>query len=188
MENEKQLWTQFNLAENNPGLGGGILYCLRYALPRIEGHQEVVVDTLKGLGVCIVEEGDKLGLKFRSEYATNKDQNSLLRRVNALVEELSCLNEAIEYSRAGFGDCRTIEDLKNKLMCSYFEIFEKGSHVEAYDLVDFTIPRMVRDITIADRQNKVLSSKDRKSLEELSTFAKRQAEHMNDPRGYVLFG
>lgn len=188
MTDEKQLWEQFQPGASSPSPGAGILYCLKYELPRIEAHHKSVVDALKELGVCIVEEGEKLGLRFCSEYSTNGDQSNLLGRVNALVEELACLNEALEYSRGGLGDCRTIDDLKNRLMVSYFDMLTRGSQVNAYELVEFIIPSMVGDLNWAHGQNRVLSCRDRKSLEELSMFAKRKADHMNNPHGYAVFG
>ena len=54
---DKTLWDYFNLAEQNPDQGGGILYCLRYDQPRIKAHQVCVVNALKSLGLDLVEIG-----------------------------------------------------------------------------------------------------------------------------------
>ena len=43
---DKTLWEEFNLAENNPDQGGGILYALRYNADRIKAHREAVVGAL----------------------------------------------------------------------------------------------------------------------------------------------
>jgi len=179
---EKDLWKQFNLGKNNPSPGGGILYCLRYSPERIEAHQESVISALENIGATIQDYADQqVAVSFKNLDESQK------RRAVILLEELSVLNEAQEYHEAGFGRYRSISELKDGLMCSYVNILERDQ-VAAYDLVDVNIPQIVRDIRIADKQNKILSAFEREQIKELSDFAKRQVEHMNYPAGYIVFG
>jgi hypothetical protein len=178
---EKDLWKQFNLGKNNPSPGGGILYCLRYSPERIEAHQESVISALENIGAEIIDLGQGLGISLKGLGESEQ------RRAVILLEELSVLNEAQEYHEAGFGRYRSISELKDGLICSYLRALERDQ-VAAYDLVDVNIPQIVRDISIADKQNKILNSLEREEIKELSDFARRQVEHMNHPGGYIVFG
>jgi len=179
--NQQDLWHVFNLGENNPDQGAGILYCLRYSVDRIHAHQESVISTLQTLGVTLEDAGQDI-------YAhLPKNGTDIQReRVYILFEELSCLNEAMEYVQAGFNQFDNVEDLKNGLVTQYFGLLQKGNLAEAYDLVDLTIPEIAQDLRVAHLQNKVHSSQDLKNLEELVDFSRRQVNNLNHPM--VLFG
>jgi len=180
---DDKLWSEFNLAKSNQDPGAGILYCLRYDANRLKGHQEQVVTALKSLGIKLDDLGDN------NIVASFIEPNSIVEkgeRAYLLLEELSCLNEAIEYTEVGFGKFKSIEELKHGLITTYFSLLTDEKKVEAYDLISTVIPQIVRDIRIADSQNKALSNKEKKALEELILFTKRKEALASGK--YVLFG
>ena len=178
--NEDDLWNTFNLAKANEDPGGGILYCLRYSSEKINAMQENIVSFLKKSGVEMIDQGEGIGAKI--------DKNLLNpQKAYLLLEELSVLNEAKEWIGAGMGDLQTISKLKSHFITTYFYTLNRNK-VDAYNLVDVIIPNICRDIACAHQQNRVLSSRSKKDLGELFYFSKKQIEHLNDPRGYVVFG
>ena len=180
---EEKLWREFNLGERNPAQGGGILYCLRYSKERLEGHQEQVIKSLENLQVSI---------RDFSEFRLALDLNMVLRgdkkRVFSLLEELSVINEALEHKVGGFGKCRTIADLKDLLISSYLVCLKSGDMANSYEIVASLIPQIIKDLNIAGVQGKKFKRYEQRDIQELKDFAKRQFDHLNDSRGYVLFG
>jgi hypothetical protein len=179
---EKTIWEQFQIPKYDPG--AGLLYCLRYGLDRIEAHRTQVVSALQELGVQLEQRGesDVIDMFLRRPSTTSEKT-----RASSLASELSVLNEATEYKEAGFG-YKNIEDLTTGLIVQYFTLLDTRSLAVVYDFVDLIIPQIVRGLRTADKQNKVLSSRERASLSELERFAKRQFNHLNSPVRIAVIG
>jgi hypothetical protein len=177
---EKSLWDEFNLGARNPDPGAGLLYCLRYSEDRIKAHQVAVVDALTSLGAWIDLAGEGVGVGFPDNFERD--------RARLLLEELSCLNEALEYSSVGFNRFDSVKQLKSGLMSSYLDLLSSGNMVGSYEMISAGIPQIVNDLRVADFQNKVLSGRDREELSDLVRFVKRQDHILNSPGQYVLFG
>lgn len=185
MNAEDKMWKEFNLAEQNPSPGGGILYCLRYTREHIEAHHQHVVTALKELGIQLQDVTEGIAVVPTRELDEVERQ-----RVMHLLEELSVQNEAIAYHGAGFGACKTIGELQNHLV-SAVEGCMSRTHQDlptAYDLVTITIPQLVRDLRVSHRQNDVLSALDLDTLEALADYARRKEDLLNRPGGVVVFG
>lgn len=182
-KHDKTLWEEFSLAENNPDPGAGILYCLKYSEDRIKAHREAVIKVLKGLGIEMeeIEEGVAV-------IPAHKPDDSESRKLLILLEELSCLNEAQEYKEAGLKDVHTIPQLTEALTSLYYKLLGERRMADAYNLVDVSIPQIVRDLSIAQEQNGVLSKTDKDALMELETFAKRVTERLAGSNRLVVFG
>lgn len=185
---DKTLWEQFNLAEQNLDPGAGILYCLRHSEDRIRGHQESIIEALQSLSISLKEVEEAIAVVLPQPLPEDQFQ-----RVYLLLEELSCLNEAIEYIECGYGQYRNIAQLTAGLATAYYQCLKDHHLPRAYDMVAVVIPQIVRDITIADHQNDVLSSSERRELTDFMEFARRNEQLLNNPRarnpsGVVLFG
>lgn len=180
---EKTLLNEFNLAEKNPDQGGGILYCLRYDEDRIKGHQESVANALTSMGIEVYEVDE--GIAVKPPKRLNKSEYS---KFYSLLEEISCLNDALEYSAIGFSQFDNISELKNGLVTSYFDLLEEDNLADAYNMVTLLIPEIVGDLRIADHQNGVLSVSERKELTDLMNFAQRHYKLLNNSHGFVTIG
>lgn len=180
---EKTLWEEFNLAENNPDPGGGVAYCLKYDEDRISAHRESVITALKEIGVKMEELGEDIAVVPPHQFDDSEQQKLLL-----LLEELSCLNEACEYIDAGLTNVKSVFELKSILISSYSELLKENNLADAYNLVDMFITQLVHDLTIAHEQNKILTNTDLKELEELADFAEREVKKLNNPHGFVVMG
>lgn len=182
-EKQSSLWEVFNLAEHNPDQGGGILYCLRYTEEVLVGKQRQVVSALTKLGFTLKEV--EQGIEAASSHNLS---DSDYRRAGALFEELSVINEALEYKQGGFDRIKSIQDLKNTIIGDFFGFLERRKLAEAYDLVSVVVPTLVRDIARADRQNKLLTRQDKVALQELQDFARKKEKFLNSPGGTVTIG
>lgn len=180
---EKILWDKFNLAEKNPDQGGGILYCLRYTYERIRGHQESIVTALESIGIELVEIDEGIGVK--STLALNESEQN---RVYALLEELSCLNEALEYAEAGLNQYNSIGQLGNGLMNTYIELLKENKKPDAYNFITMMMYPIIRDLRTANNQNGVLSASERRELTDLIEFTKGQYDLLNRPKEYIVLG
>ncbi|MBI2129554.1 hypothetical protein HYU07_04910 [Candidatus Woesearchaeota archaeon] len=180
----KTLWERFNLAEKNPDRGGGILYCLRYDYDRINAHRECIVAALKSMKFQL-EEVDGGIAAVPEKPLTDHEGN----KAYILLEELSVLNEAQEYIEAGYGYIKNIEALKDRLVSHYLSVFSKSKNlIDAYNFVDMVIPEIVHDIRVADAQNGILSNKEKKTLDDLLEFSKRQTNLLNARGGLAVIG
>ena len=176
---------QFNLAENNPDQGGGILYCIRYNREHIDEHHAQVVEALKHMGITFKDEEGGNGIAVNAENTLSQDEE---RRTLALLEELSVINEARKYKDAGLDDVKSITELSNRLMLTYHALLDAKNLADAYNFVDIFIPRVVNDIHLADQQNKILSAEDRKAVKELYSFARSKEKFLNKNKSVVLGG
>ena len=178
---EKTLWEQFNLRDYNLDQGGGILYCIRYSPERLSAHRNAIIRSLESRGIYIEEAEDRLGVGSRRTQ-NHEERNSALM----MLEELSVLNEATEYQEAVFGQYRSIRELVDGIKTSVLEGISQESLVDTYNFLEMSVPQIVRDIRIADQQNKVLCNKERQALNSLMEFASRQVRQLNSPHGLVL--
>lgn len=179
---EEELWEQFNLGENNPDPGGGILYCLRYSMDRLIEHRRIIIAALKKYGAEMEDLGEDIGVVLKMNTEESKEG------IIYTLEELSVLNEAIGYKIRIDEGINSLEQLKCGFISAYFELLKERELAEAYDLVSMTIPMIVRDINTAHSQNNVLSEQEKKSLDELASFSEKQTEYLNNPLGKVIFG
>lgn len=177
-----ELWEQFNLAENNPDRGGGILYCLRYSYDMIRAKREQLISIMKNNGIQLVEMEDGM-----ISVETGTDSLDEHRKNFILFEELSVLNEAAEYYEAGLGPFNSVDDLMRKLVSHYDQLMMKKNLPDAYNFISTAIPEVISDLRFADRQNNVLSKKDRKTIEETLDYARSQSALLENPRNAVIF-
>ncbi len=175
---------QFNLAENNPDQGGGILYCMRYEREHIEEHHAQVIAALKAMGISFREEGES-GIAAESQDDLDPEQQ---RRRFALLEELSVINEAREYKEAGLDGVKSVSELSNRLVVTFHGLLRSRKLANAYDFVTVFLPMIISDIRLADKQNKVLSSEDRAALDKLSAFVVSKERFLNSPGGFTVLG
>jgi len=188
LSSESELWGQFNLAENNPDPGGGILYALRYSPEHLAAQRQGVVLALGDLGVRLYDLGEGIGAAY-SETPVSEHW-----KIPLLLEELSVINEADEYASSGLGGAQSIPELVPAIRSIYF------SYLEGYRstgdpeplavaglLVDEAIPGLIRDLIVAQDQSGVLSKKDQAALRELQEFSSRQS-HVLASGEFVLFG
>ena len=179
---ETDLWTQYNLAERNPDVGGGIAYCLRYNSESLSIKRDYVIDALKSLTLDIEEHGEGLAVSFPKDASCSETQ-----RVVLLLEELSVLNDALDYARVGLDQYSSVSELCNGIKINYFDSLSSDI-VQAYNLVDMFVPAIVRELRIADMQNGILSSKDKESLDGLVAFAQNHVKLHNHPGGFTVLG
>jgi hypothetical protein len=167
---ELSLWNQFNLVENNPDPGGGILYAIRYDSDTLLTRRDAIRTAIIGSGATIFEldyglgiDGSVIEVEGRSRFAV-------------LIEELSVLNEAIEYHEADL-NVESIAELSQHLR----NVFMAGlltDHLTAFDLVNINIPQIIKDIEIAHNQNDVISREEQTILKDLGKFAATRAEQV----------
>ncbi len=172
---------QFNLAERNPDQGGGILYCMRYSGEHIDEHHAQIVEALKRMGITFTDEGDNIGARADTELSPEAE-----RQVTLLLEELSVINEAREYKEAGLDDVKNIRELSDYLISTFYSLLKSKNISDAYNFVTVFIPRIISDISLADRQNKVLTNQDRAALDKLSEFMKSKEKQLNSHRITIL--
>jgi hypothetical protein len=165
---EKILWDQFNLAENNPDPGGGILYAIRYDTEELLAHRDAVISACDEAGASIREINDTLVGVTLFDVA-EEDQD----RVVILLEELSVVSEAIEYHEAGINPA-DLSDLADE------------SKIYALNLVDLGIPTLVDDLEVAQSQNDVLTLEDQRIIRGLGSFASMNAELFGSHRVVIL--
>jgi hypothetical protein len=180
---EKSLWQQFNLREDNPHPGRGILYCLKYSKERLTTHQERVISSLQSRGVELRDNGKGIDAKINGEGVLSE-----LDRVYELLGRLSCVNEALEYIEVGLGQYRSLGELKIGMTIQYYSLLEEDRLADAYNLVDMFIPRIIRDIKTEEERKVTLNKDENTALEELSKFAINQINALNHPGGVALFG
>ncbi|MBW2995923.1 hypothetical protein KY332_01350 [Candidatus Woesearchaeota archaeon] len=180
---EKSLWHEFNLGETHPAQGGGLMYCLRYDIGRINTHHETVVSALESQGVTLEDAGDLIRVN-PGKNLNDSQKNSLV----LMLEELSVLNDARAYASMGYDKYNDFEELKNGLVSAYFDLLEHSNIADAYNFLTLGITQIIKDAKIADMQNKCLKSNERAALKELTSFVKKQDRLMNLPGGFVLYG
>lgn len=176
------LWKVFNLAENNPDRGGGMLYLLRYGSENLKEHQKVIISVLEAMPVEIEDVGEGLGIKPKRHLTEAEFSNLKL-----FLEELSVVNEALEYAEGGFEGVDSIRALKDKLIVAFLGTLSAGNKIAAYDLFDITGPEIIRDMRYADRNGGVLSEEDRAALNELQDYAAHKVKTLGG-RSLVLIG
>jgi uncharacterized membrane protein YecN with MAPEG domain len=177
---EKSLWEEFNLAQANPDRGGGILYCLRYPEDRLRAHQKQVISAINDLGAVPKDLGEFITVVPGREWDLHER-----RRVAYLLEELSVLNEALEYVDVGFGVFNNVSELKDGLIMHYLDaLLKRGDVLHAYGLVTSTIPGIAKDLRTAHEQNRVLSPQDEVALRDMEFFS---LMHTNMMDSYLKF-
>ncbi len=173
----------FNLGEANPDPGAGLLYSLRYGAERLRGHQNAGIKALRKIGVAFEDIGEGM-VAARTEITS--DDTSQTARVMALCEELSCLNEALEYKDQG-ATWKSVIEVETVHLTAFYDFIRTGNIVDAYAIVSGAIPQIVSDLMTAHHQNKVLSPYDLGVLKRLQTFAEIKRRELEHPGGKVYF-
>ena len=174
------LWMEFNLRENNPDVGGGILYCLRYDSKILAHKRDYIISNLNSQGLKIKEHGEDLAVIPPKDMRESGFQKTVL-----LLEELSVLNDALDYASIGLDQYNSLFELKNGLITNYFNML-KPDQVGAYNFVDLFIPQVAKELYIADKQNKILSSSEKDELEQLVSFAEDQVKSLNNSGDSII--
>jgi hypothetical protein len=179
----ENLWQEFNLAENNPDPGGGILYAIRYETDALREQQSRVIGGLvtMGVGISVGEFDNQLRVVI-PETAPEQRQKAAI-----MLEELSVVNEALEYHVAGF-DCESISELSERLKATFRSQFNNTDKVDAYDLATIAIPQIVGNILAAHEQNGVLSKEEVVTVLGLRDFAGEKEALLDGSHGIVVLG
>jgi hypothetical protein len=179
---QTELWNKFNLAENNPDPGGGMLYALRYDTDSLTSHRDAVVESIRARGASIVVLGDMLGIDLYELEAEDEGTAMLL------VEELSVVNEALEYHKDGIV-YDSIDALAANIKGSFIDGIisnDAGKKADAYNLVGLGIPMLVKDLKTAHAQNEVFSPDELRTVRELGNFAATQVELFGNHRVVII--
>lgn len=81
--------TEFKLWESSPDQGAWVLYGARYSVEQLRLKQEQVIHVLEGR-VIFHDDGDAIGIQ---NIGGGTPEPSTL----ALIEELACINEALDF-------------------------------------------------------------------------------------------
>lgn len=182
IESSSEIWLQFNLGEQNPSPGGGILTCLRCSREEIEERHPSVVSAIQDMGVSL--EDIDTGIAVIPQNPLSQEDTVKLM---ALLEQLSVLNEALEYHGAGYGAFHTIAELRNGIVSQFLTLLiDQKDLPGAYNLVDLVVPEIVRDIRVTHKRESILSQDEEHELDELTEFAKIKVRQLN--RQSVLIG
>ncbi len=183
-EQEKTLWKIFNLGNLNPSKGGGVMYFLRYSPERINTHRNQVVSALKAMDVELRDCQDKILVRTPVPYKDLTKTNK--SRLSALLEELSVLNEATEFNET-YGDCRTLDQLGDRLIQVYWALLDSQKLANAYNFVSMGIPEIVQGLKQSE-QNHALYKREKTSIEKLAEFARRKTKYLGRTHGFVILG
>jgi len=178
------MWSEFNLAENNPDPGGGILYAIRYDTDDLAEHRATVVDAMRVAGTSIADVDGMLAVDLSG---VNEDDR---QRVRVLVEELSVTNEAIEYHEAGINP-NSIDGLANSLKSSFGDGIlsdDTDKKIAAFNLLDLGIPLIVGDLKTAQEQNRPLTQEEYRTVKGLGDFAARSSRFYGSRRVIIIGG
>lgn len=170
------LWKQFQLPQELHSKGSGIMYYLRYSFDRVCAHRDQIAKELQSRGVYMEDFEHGIGVSIKPLVKN-------IRPIQHLLEELSALNEAVEYFEA-FGRKMTLDELKSSIQLKTFDLLGRDLP-EAYNFVDYHVPMLVSEIRAADR-NDVLYGHERRTLQEITDFASNKVEQLNRPGGIIL--
>lgn len=180
LQTKGDLWKEFNLGGANPDPGGGILYAVRYEAEVLERAQERLATTLGELGVTIAEHDQGLGVSFDGIPDDSVEHAALL------VEEISVVNEALEYHDAGLGKCNSIAELCDALRGAFFSLETPETKDGALDLVDLFIPQVTGDILNAHKKSNVLKRDELEEIHDLIEFAETQSAFLGGHNLVIL--
>lgn len=169
----EELWNFYTLAPDNPDPGGGILYAVRYDTLSLYTHRDRVVDSLIEQGCSIFFTEDGLLILSIDGVSEDKEESVLL-----LIEELSVVNEALEFHEEGLNP-DSIDGLAESLKASFArDIVSRDPSIKAaaLNLVDLFIPQVVEDIHEAQAQNRVLTPAQQQKINELGYFASLKSD------------
>lgn len=156
------LWESYNLREQNPDIGGGVLYAIRYDFNILNDKREQIITELNRVSEIKQSEN--------SIYLVPRDKNKSLDCLGNLAEKLSVLNDAIYYCEMGFEWCKSVEDLTNYCVKSYLQVLEENDLENSKYLINILFPDLITRLSTAHLQNKVLSKTDLKNLKRLESL------------------
>lgn len=171
MAESMELGAEFNLRENNPDPGGGLLYAVRYSPDMLDLKTEQVLDALDHWGYEFIEHEDQIG--FRHVEGGPVEERAVI-----MLGELSVINDAKHYQALGWGVNHesvgeVIRDAQGMALDAFDRTLRRDSDakIEAYDMATLHLPQLIRDLAIADAQNGVLSTAERHALDGLADTA-----------------
>lgn len=158
-----ELWKEFSLGEGkNPDAWGGIMYALKYSSELIEQKALQIATVLDGIEWLSIQEIDE-GLRVDASWV----QEESIARVSALLEEQSVLTDAKAYRKLlDDMNISSIAWLKDHVI-GLMAVLNNENKVDLYNQVDMWIRLIVQEIAFADRQNQVLTTQQRKELQEV---------------------
>ncbi|MEK7059178.1 MAG: hypothetical protein AAB971_00240 [Patescibacteria group bacterium] len=179
-----ELWSQFNLGvHNNPDPGGGLLYALRYSDEHLDMQRNAVLRPIIDSSAEIIEvDSAQLAIDMSTVAETE------MARVLVLLEELSIVNEAVEYQTDGGVTPMSLKDFAQGLIIGFFQGARARGMAKSLLYVEQDIPRIVSDLATADEQNGVLTKSERRILEGLSDFAAHHTDRLAGRHSVVLAG
>jgi len=176
---EDNPWENFFTTRCNPIFGGGIWYCLKYNEHKLKIDRNDAIGRLKELGVRLIE--NKGYIRPSSIYDLNEEEGD---EADFFLDELSLLNEAIDFSYMGFDQFNNISELVNGTVETYTQLIRTNDQHKAMRFTFKVIPDMVLGLRNMDQQYqkfsyKLLSEYDEKEISDLLDFAERQ-KHVVD--------
>lgn len=167
------LWKEFNLAENNQDQSWWILYAMKYSREVLEVKREYVTKAIELLEVKPIDKWDLIEVRISG---LSKDD---IQRLYLLLEELSVINEALEWKEWWVEGFDFIIKLKNHLIQLRIDwIYNKAnsynSAVEAINLA--------RTLLEAHKENNIFNRKQLDQINELLNPAIGTEEFFNGIR------
>lgn len=167
---KKTIQEQFNFDENPAA--AGLMYFIRYSSERIDSHRKQVVNALESIGIEFkYANGCEIEVHGPNRILTK----SFRRRLDALLEELSVLNEASTYYDYGLESIKDLTKFRDAVILTYFNLLSGHKKEQAYEYISKDIPRQTQELRIAD-ENKCLYTKERKALDEIERFCRTQEQ------------
>lgn len=153
----KNIATEFKLWDLNPDPWAWILYGTRYTEDQLRLKQQQVILVLEGR--VIFED------TWNNIIAKSIDMNPYEQTTLVLIEELACINESLDLHAnqpdiAGKGLTRALEH--NPIMDITHDSVGEGKLVELYNRIDIGWGQIIKDIGIAENQNGILTSRQRR--------------------------
>jgi hypothetical protein len=162
---------EFRLYENNPDQGSWVLYGTRYSAEQLWLKQAQLIAILDER-VIFHDIGDAIAVE--QKWGEERDQSTLL-----LLEELASVNEALDL-HANQGDIAGVWLTKvlehNPIMEISRETVSGWNLPDLYDAIEIGWGQVLRDIGIAERQNRVLTSRQRRLFAQMKQNKDRAVE------------
>lgn len=151
---------EFKLWENSPDPGAWVLYGTRYSTEQLSLKQKQLI--------AVLEERVVFRDEWDSIWISRKEGVPVESSTMFLLEELACVNEAIDLHAnqpdlAGKWLTRVLEH--NPILEITRESASRGNLPILYNSIDLGWGQVLRDIGIAERQNGVLTSRQRRLFE-----------------------
>jgi len=176
----KELFELFNLGDLNPRQGDGILYCIRRHSLEIRRERDAIIAVLQSKNVSAEARVDE---NIEIMAPSDMDRKELLD----ILTELSCLNEAVNYINAGYGNIKSISVLKDRFVITYSNLLVKGQLADAYNLVSIAVTQIVKDLRTVHQQKNALTEEDIRTVDELEEWAEEKMKELGRSNNSLVF-